>query len=143
MSHVSAVFPDDDTETIQGAGDVYRNLATGADTGGSYYMMEATVPPGGGPPLHVQTREEEGFYVLSGTVCFYSGGNVIEAGPGTLIHVPRNAPHRFKNETADTARMLIWFAPAGIEGMFSKMGKEPERYLEIAREYGVRFPAEE
>jgi len=36
--------------------------------------------------------------------------------------------------------MLILFAPAGIEGMFSKMGADPERYVEIANEYGVRFP---
>ena len=36
--------------------------------------------------------------------------------------------------------MLILFAPAGIEGMFSKMGAEPERYVEFAGEYGVEFP---
>ena len=36
--------------------------------------------------------------------------------------------------------MLILFAPAGIEGMFSKMGVDPERYVEFATEYGVEFP---
>ena len=45
-------------------GDVYRFLATGEDTDGKYALWEATVPPGGGPPPHVHSREEEGFYIL-------------------------------------------------------------------------------
>ena len=36
--------------------------------------------------------------------------------------------------------MLILFAPAGIEKMFSQMAADPERYVEIGAEYGVRFP---
>ena len=31
-------------------------------------------------------------------------------------------------------------AGAGIEDMFSKMSQDPEHYLTIAGEYGVRFP---
>ncbi len=42
-------------------GDVYRFLATGEDTNGKYAVWEAVVPPGGGPPPHVRSREEEGF----------------------------------------------------------------------------------
>jgi hypothetical protein len=47
--------------------------------------------------------------------------------------------HNFKNESAENARMLIWFAPAGIEKMFARMAADPERYAEIAKEYGVEF----
>ena len=50
--------------TIAVVGDVYRFLATGQETNGKYAMWEAVVPPGGGPPPHVHSREEEGFYVL-------------------------------------------------------------------------------
>ena len=64
MSPAKIVGPDDAATTIRGAGDEYRYLTTGTDTSGSYFMMEALVPPGGGPPPHVQTREDEGFYVL-------------------------------------------------------------------------------
>ena len=54
--------------TIAVVGDVYRFLATGADTNGKYAMWEAIVPPGGGPPPHVHSREEEGFYILEGEI---------------------------------------------------------------------------
>ncbi len=46
--------------TIAAVGDVYRFLATGEDTNGKYAVWEAIVPPGGGPPPHVHSREEEG-----------------------------------------------------------------------------------
>jgi hypothetical protein len=36
----------------------------GEDTEGRYAQWEAIVPPGGGPPPHVHSREEEGFYIL-------------------------------------------------------------------------------
>jgi hypothetical protein len=45
-------------------GDVYRFLANGVDTDGKYALFEAVVAPGGGPPPHVHSRGEEGFYVL-------------------------------------------------------------------------------
>ena len=52
--------------TIAVVGDVYRFLATSEDTNGQYALWEAIVTPGGGPPPHVHSREEEGFYVLEG-----------------------------------------------------------------------------
>ena len=61
------------------------------------------------------------------------------AGPGTFINVPKGVPHHFKNESDKSARMVFFFVPAGIEEMFEKMGAEPERYVEIAKEYGVEF----
>ncbi len=140
MSAAKVVQPDDAATTIRGAGDEYRYLATGADTSGRYFMMEALVPPGGGPPPHVQTREDEGFYVLDGTVTFWVDGREVEAAPGAFLNVPIGTLHNFRNRTEQDARMLILFAPAGIEGMFSKMGADPEKYVEIAGEYGVEFP---
>ena len=53
--------------TVAVVGDIYRFLATGEDTNGKYAMWEAIVPPGGGPPPHVHTREDEFWYVLDGT----------------------------------------------------------------------------
>ena len=60
MSKVSVLRPEDDATVVHGAGDVYRMLATDSDTNGSYALIDAIVPPGGGPPPHIQTREEEG-----------------------------------------------------------------------------------
>ena len=139
MSTVKVVRPADAVTTLHGAGDEYRYLVTGSESNGAYFVMEALVPPGGGPPPHIQTREEEGFYILEGVVTFWAGEKEIEAGPGTFLHVPRGARHNFKNTSDRTARMLIIFAPAGIESMLEKMAADPDRYMEIGKQYGVEF----
>ena len=33
-------------------------------TGGAYFVMEALVPPGDGPPPHVHRNEDEIFYIV-------------------------------------------------------------------------------
>ncbi len=111
----------DKARVIFGAGDEYRYLATGDDTDGGYFLVEATVPPGGGPPFHVQTREEEAFYILEGELSFYGEAGEIIAGPGTYLNIPKGAKHRFRNNSDMTARMLFFFTPAGIEGLFDEL----------------------
>jgi quercetin dioxygenase-like cupin family protein len=108
--------------TVAVVGDVYRFLATGEDTGGRYALWEAVVPPGGGPPPHVHSREEEGFYVLEGEVTFTFNGERLLATAGTFANMPVGTPHSFKNESARPARMLISVAPAGLEQMFFEFG---------------------
>ena len=46
----------------------------GDDTNGKYALWEAIVPPSGGPPPHVHSREEEGFYILEGEITFTVNG---------------------------------------------------------------------
>lgn len=142
--------------TIGVVGDVYRFLATGAETGGTYALWEALVPPGGGPPPHLHTREVEGFYVLEGEVTFLLNGAKHVAGPGVHVSVPLRTMHSFKNESAEPARMLIMAAPAGLEEMFFEVGvplsqdaknapatsvHEIERLLAASARYGVEILA--
>ncbi len=136
---VKVVRPEDEQTVWRGAGDEYRVLADGSDTAGDYFLLEAIVPPGGGPPPHIQTREEEAFYVLEGEVTFRAQGKRVVAGPGTYLNIPRDAPHYFKNESDSTARMLIFFAPAGIEEMFERMAADPGDYEAAAADCGVEF----
>jgi quercetin dioxygenase-like cupin family protein len=103
-------------------GDVYRFLATGAETGGKYATIEAVVPPGGGPPPHTHSREEESFFVLEGEITFTVNGERLVAGPGTFANMPVGSLHAFKNESDRTARMLFSVAPAGLEEMFFEVG---------------------
>jgi hypothetical protein len=44
------VVPAGEGKMIAAAGDLYRFLAEGEDTGQGYAIWEALVPPGGGPP---------------------------------------------------------------------------------------------
>ena len=107
MGTVKVVYPDSPKETLYGAGHEYAFLADGRETNGRYFMMEALIPPGGGPSPHIRTRDEGAFYVIEGTVTFLAEGQRIEAGPGTFLHVPPDAVHNFVNEGPDNARMLI------------------------------------
>lgn len=140
--------------TIAIVGDVYRFLATGAETNGTYALFEAIVPPGGGPPPHVHSREEEGFYVLEGEITFTVNGNRIVATAGTFANMPIGTPHSFKNESDKPAKMLISIAPAGLEQMFFEIGVplangattampptkgEIDKLLAIASTYGIEI----
>jgi len=93
--------------TIAVVGDVYRFLAVGEETNGKYALWEALVPPGGGPPRHVHSREEEGFYVLEGEITFFLGDQRLIASAGMFANMPVGTPHSFKNESDRPARMLI------------------------------------
>src|SRR6478672_8478112 len=108
--------------TIAVVGDVYRFLATGEDTNGKYALWEAIVTPGGGPPMHIHSREEEGFYVLEGEITFAVGDELFVAIAGTFVNMPVGVPHSFTNATGWPARMLISLAPAGLEKMFFEFG---------------------
>ena len=140
--------------TVAVVGDVYRFLATGEDTNGKYAMWEAIVPPGGGPPPHVHSREEEGFYVLEGEITFTIGETRHVAGTGMFANMPIGTPHSFKNESSRPAKMLISVAPAGIEKMFFEFGVplpegsttalpptkgEIDKLLAIAPKYGIEI----
>src|ERR1700686_3321717 len=89
--------------TMAVVGDVYRFLATGEDTNGKYALWEAIVPPGGGPPPHVHSWEEEGFYVLEGEITFLVGDKRLVAGPGVFANMPVGTLHAFKNESGQPA----------------------------------------
>jgi mannose-6-phosphate isomerase-like protein (cupin superfamily) len=84
--------------TVAVVGDVYRFLATGEDTNGRYALLEAIVPPGGGPPPHVHSREEEGFYILEGEINFTIGDKrlVASAGMFATCRSERLTPSRTK-----------------------------------------------
>ena len=140
--------------TVAVVGDVYRFLATGEETNGKYALWEAIVPPGGGPPPHVHSREEEGFYVLEGEIAFTINGERIVALAGTFANMPVGTPHSFKNESDQPAKMLISLAPAGLEQMFFEIGvplaegattaspttkEEIEKLLAIAPKYGIEI----
>lgn len=108
--------------TIAVVGEVSRFLATGEDTNGKYALWEVTVAPGGGPPPHVHSREEEGFYILEGEISFTIGDKRIVASAGMFANMPVGTPHSFKNESNRPAKMLIVVAPAGLEQMFFEFG---------------------
>ena len=108
-------------------GDKYRFLVTGTETDGKYACWEAIVPPGGGPPMHRHSREDESFFILEGEVSFFVGDQRTVAKPGTFVHLANGSVHGFRNEGSVPAKMLIHVVPAGIEQMFFDVGNPIDR----------------
>jgi quercetin dioxygenase-like cupin family protein len=138
--------------TIVVLGEVYRFLATGEDTNGTYALWEMRVPAAAVSPLHVHSREAVGFYVLNGEITFRIGSESVVARAGTFLNMPVGTPHSFKNDGNRPAQMLVSVAPAGVEKMFFEIGvplteeattaslptnHDIEKLLEVAPEYGV------
>jgi quercetin dioxygenase-like cupin family protein len=137
-----------------GPGDHYTFLVTGEESGGAYFAMEALVPPGGGPPPHIHSREDETFYLVEGTIDFRLGDETVTAGPGDFVNVPKGTVHCFYNSGTETARMVLTFTPAGMEGFFvdtlepapnhpqgapDNVEEVAARYVEAAPRYGLEF----
>jgi quercetin dioxygenase-like cupin family protein len=104
------------------AGYLLTLLATGAETGGRFALVEEVGRAGvsADSPMHLHTREDESFYVLEGAVTFYIGGEVVHATAGSFVFLPRGVPHRFAL-ASDHVRMLNLCTPAGFEGFFQAL----------------------
>lgn len=154
MSHQPTIRRPGEGRTIGVVGYVYRFLATGEDTNCKYAMWEAIVPPGGGPPPHVHSREEEAFYILEGEITFQIGDQRLVATAGMFANMPVGSLHSFKNETDKPAKVLISVAPAGLEQMFFEVGQsvafgataappptkeEIQKLLTLAPQYGIEI----
>ncbi|HQR42084.1 MAG TPA: cupin domain-containing protein [Gemmatales bacterium] len=154
MTHPPTITQPTEGRTVSVVGDVYRFLATGADTNGTYALWDAIIPPGGGPPPHIHSREEEGFYVLEGEITFQIGDQQLVARPGMFANMPIGSLHSFRNASDQPARMLISVAPAGLEQMFLEVGQpvatgtttaspptkaEIDKLLAAAPRYGVEI----
>jgi len=107
-------------------GDTYTMKLTAQQTGGSLGLVEASVPPGGGPVAHTHAHEDEIFYLLSGELEFLNGEQRYTARAGDVVFVPRTAHHGFRNTGIRPATMLFMYTPGGAENIFLEGGDEPE-----------------
>jgi quercetin dioxygenase-like cupin family protein len=142
----------EDQVIIHAAGDIYRFLATSEETDGAYALWHATVPPGGGPPLHVHNNEDERFDLLAGKLRFQLGDEFIDAMQGDSLTALRGVPHAFINQSDEPAEMLIHVTPGGMEKMFLEFGnvvdsidavptpmteQEINKIKQVAPDYGI------
>jgi quercetin dioxygenase-like cupin family protein len=95
-------------------------LLTGEQTGGAFFMAEATVPPGCGNPPHIHDREEETFYLQQGILTIQVGDKTVTASSGDVVRLPRGIVHCFQNTGDVDAKVLVVAAPAGLEKFFEE-----------------------
>jgi quercetin dioxygenase-like cupin family protein len=96
---------------------------TGDDTAGTFALMEFYTPPGAGSALHTHSHEEETFYIHAGSMLFQLGIDQLEAGVGSVVHIPRGLQHSFQNSGAIPCTALILVTPAGLENYFRELNR--------------------
>jgi quercetin dioxygenase-like cupin family protein len=101
-------------------GGLYEVLLSSDESNGSTTIMQMTVPAGMGPPPHTHPGTET-VYVLEGTLTYNIEGELIEAGPGSLFHIPQGSLESF--EPTSTVRVLVTYTPGGIEKFFAEAGE--------------------
>jgi mannose-6-phosphate isomerase-like protein (cupin superfamily) len=92
--------------------------ASGRSTGGSLTVIEATID--GEPPRHTHSREDESFYILTGTLDVECGEDRFRAGPGSFVFLPRNLPHVFRSVGGPATALLI-VTPGGLDEYFAEL----------------------
>jgi len=102
-------------------GDTYTITISGEDTDGRFCVVDMHVPPGGGPPPHRHDFEET-FIVLKGEIEATFRGAKSQVRAGETVHIPANAPHQFRNASAEPVRLLCICSPAGQERFFQEVG---------------------
>jgi mannose-6-phosphate isomerase-like protein (cupin superfamily) len=101
-------------------GDSVTVKADTARTNGSLTILELSVGPGSGPPLHTHLREDEVWYVLEGDFRFKAGDAMLRTSTGGMAFGPRGTPHNFQNVGDTSGRLLIITSPSGLERFFQQ-----------------------
>jgi mannose-6-phosphate isomerase-like protein (cupin superfamily) len=136
-------------------GELVAYKVTAEQTGGAYSLFEVASGPGGGPPPHVQHREDEAFWVLEGEYEFVVEGCATRAGAGSLVYVPRGKLHAHKSSGDKPGRMLIIQTPGGLyEHFVGEIGEpaaceskppvpnrpaDTRKITEVAAGYGIEI----
>jgi quercetin dioxygenase-like cupin family protein len=121
------VLGPDEGEALWFLGNLVTLKAVGAQSHGGLTVAEFLNPPGFAPPLHRHLAEDEMFYVLAGKAEFRCDGQVMEAGPGDFVFLPRGVPHTFVVDPAEPLRALQITTPAGFEDFAATVGEPAPR----------------
>jgi mannose-6-phosphate isomerase-like protein (cupin superfamily) len=122
-----------------------RFMASGAETGGGFSLVEHPMAPGAlAAPLHRHSREDEYSYVIEGRMGADLGGEIVYAEAGDLVFKPRGEWHTFWNAGDEPARILEIISPAGFELFFAELvdltqEPRPETIGPIAARYGLEM----
>jgi mannose-6-phosphate isomerase-like protein (cupin superfamily) len=96
-------------------------LTTGAETEGRHDVTEATQPAGARTPLHLHTRYDERFWVLSGSLLVWAGPETVTLRSGDFYAVPMNVPHALQSGP-EGVRALQISSPAGFAELIARTG---------------------
>src|SRR5205814_8956070 len=95
---------------------------------------------------HVHDRDQECYYIIAGTLEMQAGEKRFAAEAGSVVVIPRDVPHEFRNAGDVPARALMIFRPGGFDELGAEMreaaaaGTLDEKQREaIFSKWGVHF----
>jgi mannose-6-phosphate isomerase-like protein (cupin superfamily) len=146
---VKVVGPSDGAVGFLGSIGV-RFMIDGSEAGERFSLVEHPMSPRAlAAPVHRHTREDEYSFVLEGRMGAMLGDDVVEAGPGELVHKPRDQWHTFWNAGDEPCRILEIIAPAGFESFFNELvdlggvaQAEPQVMADLCARYGLDMDPE-
>ena len=77
----------------------------GADHGASISLIIDESEPGQGPRLHRHAYDET-WFVQEGQVTFHYGDEQATCGPGDVVIVPPEVPHKFTNDGPGRSKLV-------------------------------------
>jgi quercetin dioxygenase-like cupin family protein len=138
-----AVGPDEQQRLSGPLGGDVIFIVRGEQSNGALTALEVRNPPGEGPPLHLHDREDETMFVLAGDHRIRLGDEVRTLPTGSFVFIPHGVPHCFQNIGDDEGRMLVTFAPAGMERFFERLSRietfDPDEFRRAATESGMEI----
>ena len=115
------------------------------ETAGVVSVLEASEPPGFGPPMHVHHDAAEVFYVLEGEYIMSLEDREFVCPAGSFIFVPQGARHGFRVGDVPSRKLNFYF-PAAMIGYFDDLAAALRRddvdeteLAEIARAHSMEI----
>ncbi len=117
--------------------------AAADDSASAFTLLEATEPPGFGPPMHIHHNADEAFYVLAGEYVIFVEDREYVCPAGSFIFIPLGMRHGFRVGGV-ASRKLNLYSPGVMVGYFDDLSAaisagdaDPAVLDEIARRHGV------
>jgi mannose-6-phosphate isomerase-like protein (cupin superfamily) len=117
-------------------GVLHSQMAETADNNGAFDFVISRMRRGTEPPPHIHSREDEFFYVVSGKIRVYVGGEVFSVTAGECIFLPRREPHTWLI-TSEEVRTIAVITPGGFNDALKKLGAPAER-LELPNDVDTK-----
>jgi len=126
-------------------GEYTKILESSADTNGEYSLLEVSLMPGGGNPLHYHTRFTEEFIAVTGRLGLQYNKQTVYLEPGQKKLVPIGIEHRFFNDGNDPIvfRIILRSGQPGFENFIKTLfglvndGKTTKSMIPLNPLYGA------
>jgi quercetin dioxygenase-like cupin family protein len=109
-------------KTFRVFGEPVDVLVNSAMSQGSSAVLVQTTGPGGGPPPHMHTREDETFIALEGDFEILSEGQWRRISVGEVVFAPRGFVHTFRNAGSTPGKIMVFVSPGGFENYLEEIG---------------------